>query len=100
MQYNRGNHWPEMGRDGCCADGRRHCLTTRREKRRKKTRTQEHILAELSVNYVERQVLLRGWSVDRVQHDYGVDLSMSTYSEAGEIENGRVLLQVKATRHL
>jgi hypothetical protein len=70
------------------------------QRRGKKTRTHEHVLADLGVNYVERQILLRGWSVDRVEHDYGIDLFMSTYSDEGEIENGRVLLQVKATEHL
>jgi hypothetical protein len=37
---------------------------------RGKTRTREHVLADLSINHVERQVLLCGFSVDRVQHDY------------------------------
>jgi Domain of unknown function (DUF4365) len=67
---------------------------------RGKTRTREHVLADLSINHVERQVLLCGFSVDRVQHDYGYDLSMSTYSENGEYEPGGVYIQVKATEHL
>jgi hypothetical protein len=66
----------------------------------KKLRTREHVLADLGVNFVERQVLLHGWSVDRFEHDYGIDLFMVTYSQAGEIENGRVLFQVKATDSL
>ena len=53
---------------------------------RGKTRTREHVLADLSINHVERQVLLCGFSVDRVQHDYGYDLSMATYSQGGEYE--------------
>jgi hypothetical protein len=75
-------------------------LTRKLPTDRKKTRTREHVLADLGVNFVERQVLLRGWSVERFEHDYGVDLFLCTYSEQGEIENGRVLLQVKATDHL
>jgi hypothetical protein len=65
-----------------------------------KLRTREHILADLSINWVERQVLLCGHSVDRVQHDYGYDLIMATYSAAGEIEPGAVYIQVKATDQL
>jgi hypothetical protein len=66
----------------------------------KKTRTRQHVLADLAVNYVERQVLLCGHSVERIEHDYGIDLVMFTYTESGEIENGRVLLQVKGSDHV
>jgi predicted RNA binding protein YcfA (HicA-like mRNA interferase family) len=60
-----------------------------------KLRTRAHVLADLSVNYVERQVLLCGFSVDRVQHDYGYDLIMSTFNATGEFEPGGVYIQVK-----
>ena len=62
-----------------------------------KTRTRGHVLADLSINQVERQVLLCGFSVDRVQHDYGYDLTMATNSARGEFEPGAVYIQVKAT---
>jgi hypothetical protein len=58
------------------------------------------VLADLSINHVERQVLLCGFSVDRVQHDYGSDLTMATYSETGEFEPGGVYIPVKATDQL
>ena len=58
------------------------------------------MLADLSINHVERLVLLCGFSVDRVQHDYGYDLTMATYSDTGEYEPGVVYLQVKATDRL
>jgi hypothetical protein len=58
------------------------------------------VLADLSINYVERQVLLAGFSVDRVQHDYGYDLTLITYNAAGEVEPGAVFVQVKATDSL
>jgi hypothetical protein len=67
---------------------------------RGKTRTREHVLADLGVNHVERQVLLCGFSVDRVQHDYGYDLSMATYNHGDEYEPGGVYFQVKATERL
>jgi hypothetical protein len=40
---------------------------------RGQTRTREHVLADRGVNYVERQVLLCGFSVNRLEHDYGYD---------------------------
>jgi hypothetical protein len=49
---------------------------------------------------VERQVLLCGFSADRVQHDYGYDLTMATYDDIGAVEPGAVYLQVKATDRL
>jgi hypothetical protein len=67
---------------------------------RGKTRTRAHVLADLSVNHVERQVLLCGFSVDRIQHDYGYDLSMATYNQSGEYKPGGVYIQVKATERL
>jgi hypothetical protein len=65
-----------------------------------KTRTRAHVLADLSINHVERQALLCGYAVERVQHDYGYDLTMSTFSETGEFEAGYVYIQVKATDRL
>lgn len=66
---------------------------------RRKRRTREHVLADLSVNHVERFIFRCGYSCERVEHDYGVDLLMFTYDESGEIENGHVEIQVKATDH-
>ena len=57
----------------------------------------EHVIADLGVNHVERYVLRSGYSSERVQHDYGIDLLMFTYTKDGEIENGHVQLQLKAT---
>jgi hypothetical protein len=65
-----------------------------------KTRTREHIIADLSINHVERQILLCGCSVERVHHDYGYDLTMTSFNAQGEIEAGIVYFQVKATDNL
>jgi hypothetical protein len=65
-----------------------------------KLRTREHVIADLAVNHVERQVLLCGCTVERVVHDYGIDLILFTYSPLGEWEDGNVFLQIKATEHL
>src|SRR5260370_27882324 len=63
----------------------------------RKRRTRAHVIADLSINHVEKRVLQCGWVVQRFSPDYGLDLLMSTFNRRGEIENGDVRLQVKAT---
>jgi hypothetical protein len=58
------------------------------------------VIADFSANHVERQCLLCGFSVERVRHDYGIDLILSTYNQDGEPENGNILLQLKVTDRL
>jgi Domain of unknown function (DUF4365) len=58
------------------------------------------VLADLSINYVERQALLCGCSVQRIYGDYGYDLIMSSFNAHGEIEGGLVFFQVKSTDDL
>jgi hypothetical protein len=67
---------------------------------RKKRRTREHVIADLSANHVERHALLCGYSVERRLHDYGIDLVIATYDEEGNVENGEIRVQLKATDHL
>ncbi len=62
-------------------------------------RTRGHVIADLSVNRVERLILRQGHAVQRVEKDYGYDLQMFTL-EAGAFENGYIYLQVKATDQL
>lgn len=66
----------------------------------RKRRTREHVIADLSVHHVEGFVLRCGWTVERMRHDYGIDLLMQTYNANGEVESGRVLYQLKATDSL
>jgi hypothetical protein len=66
----------------------------------RKRRTREHVIADLSVNHVERHVLLCGFTVERRWHDYGFDLFMNTYDQNGELESGEVHFQLKATDRL
>jgi hypothetical protein len=65
-----------------------------------KRRTREHVIADLSVNHIERHVLLAGHTVEKRFHDYGLDLILSTYDREGFVEAGVVFLQVKATDSL
>jgi hypothetical protein len=64
---------------------------------RGKVRTRDHVIADLAVNHVERQVLLAGCTVQEIASDYGVDLVVFVFSASGEPENGALFLQVKAT---
>lgn len=72
-------------------------MARKRQPQERKLRTRAHVLADLSVNYVERQILPRGFAVNRLDTDYGIDLLMLTYTEGGEVESGHVLFQIKAT---
>jgi hypothetical protein len=52
----------------------------------------------MGVNFLERQVLRRNHQLVRVpQPEYGTDAIMFHFSPEGEIENGQVQFQVKAT---
>jgi hypothetical protein len=66
----------------------------------RKRRTREHVIADLSVNHVERQALLCGYTIERMTHDYGIDLELFTFNKKGEIEEGKILLQLKASDRL
>ena len=72
-------------------------MARKRQPHERKLRTREHVLADLSVNYVERQILLRGFALNRLHVDYGIDLMMLTYNDVGEVDSGHVLFQIKAT---
>jgi hypothetical protein len=69
----------------------------RRQGMLRKRRTREHVLADLSANYVEKQALLCGYTAERVRLDYGIDLVVQTFNRRGEVESSRILFQLKAT---
>jgi hypothetical protein len=62
-----------------------------------KRRTREHVIAALSMNFVERLVLKCGYVVQRCDPDYGYDLRLETFDEQGQLEPEHVPLQLKAT---
>lgn len=66
----------------------------------RKKRTRQHVIADLAVNHIERQVLLCGHTLQRIHHDYGLDGMLSTFGSRGQAENGLVWMQIKATDHL
>ncbi len=67
---------------------------------RRKTRTRQHVIADLGVNYVQRIWLLAGHTADRNFSDYGCDLKVQTFDENGGVENGGISIQVKSTDQL
>jgi hypothetical protein len=67
---------------------------------KRKRRTREPVIVDLSANHVERFVLRCGHIVERPAHDYGIDLVMNTFDSNAEIENGDVRIQLKATDSL
>jgi hypothetical protein len=72
-------------------------VVRKKENGSRKRRTREHVIADLSVNHVERFVLRCGHTVERVRYDYGLDLAVITFDAAGALENGLIWLQLKAT---
>ena len=64
---------------------------------RGRMRTRDHIIADLAVNYVERQVLLGGHTIQEITSDYGLDMILFPHLPSGEVGNGYLFLQVKAT---
>jgi hypothetical protein len=66
----------------------------------RKQRTRQHVIADLSINYVERIILEAGHTTLRVTPDYGYDLVLFTYDERGFAEPGFVYVQVKASETL
>jgi hypothetical protein len=66
----------------------------------RKQRTRQHVIADQSVNYVERFVIDEGHTVQRLEYDYGYDLHMITYDEDGYVEPGSIYIQLKASERL
>jgi Domain of unknown function (DUF4365) len=75
-------------------------VARKRQPQERKLRTREHVLADLSINHLERHILRRGFAANRMNTDYGIDMLMLTYNDEGEVESGHVLFQVKATDSL
>jgi hypothetical protein len=66
----------------------------------RKQRTRAHVIADQSINYVERFVLDEGHIAQRLDSDYGYDMVVFTFDEKGYFEPGSVYLQLKAAETL
>ena len=56
-------------------------------------RTIEHVIADISVNHVERLFLEAGHSPTAVPKDYGYDLTVQTHDNRGHVESGVIYIQ-------
>src|SRR5436190_4162107 len=66
----------------------------------RKQRTRQHVIAALSVHHAEGFILEEGHTVQRLGSDYGYDMIMNTFDEAGYAEPGRIYFQFKAAESL
>ena len=66
----------------------------------RKRRTRQHVIADQSLNHVERFVIDEGHVAHRLTADYGYDLLMMTFDEHGYAEPGVIFLQLKASESL
>src|ERR1700694_1630180 len=66
----------------------------------RKQRTRQHVIADQSVNHVERFIIDEGHTAQRMEKDYGYDLALVTYDEQGYIEPSVIWLQLKAAEEL
>jgi hypothetical protein len=66
----------------------------------RKQRTRQHVIADQSVNHVERLIIDGGHTAQRLSPDYGYDLVLFTYDEMGFLEPGSVYVQLKAAETL
>lgn len=66
----------------------------------RKRRTRQHVIADLSVHYVEGFILEAGHTAQRLGSDYGYDLIMNTFDELGYAGPGPVYFQIKAAEAL
>lgn len=49
----------------------------------RKRRDRSHIIADWSVHHVEKFVLQNGFTAERVQFDYGYDVTITTFDDSG-----------------
>ncbi len=64
---------------------------------KRKKRTRQHVIADLSLHHVAYTVVKCGYTLETTQSDYGYDALLFTYSDSGEVENGNIFVQLKAT---
>ncbi len=62
--------------------------------------TRQHFIEYLGYNCVEKQALLARCMWQRYVPDLGVDGFLRTYSKNGEVESGKIDVQVKSTDHI
>jgi hypothetical protein len=66
----------------------------------RKTRTREHVIADMSVHHVGYLVVRCGYTFNVPDGDYGYDGFIITFDSDGRVENGNIFIQLKATDSL
>jgi hypothetical protein len=66
----------------------------------RKQRTRQHVIADQSINHVERFIIDEGHTAQRLGSDYGYDLVLFTFDDQGYVEPGLVYIQLKAAETL
>ncbi len=66
----------------------------------RKRRTREHVIADQSLNHLERFIIDEGHTAQRLGSDYGYDLMLFTFDERGYSEPGSLYFQLKAAESL
>ena len=66
----------------------------------RKRRTREHVIADQSVNHLERFIIDAGHTAQRLGSDYGYDLIVWAFDEQGYAEPGAIHFQFKAMEAL
>lgn len=67
----------------------------------KKRRTRQHIIEDLGLNHIERQILLTGNTFRRFgDNDYGYDGMIETFNKQGETQNLTFMVQLKSTDNI
>ncbi|TAK32563.1 MAG: DUF4365 domain-containing protein, partial [Saprospiraceae bacterium] len=76
-------------------------LALQTKNKMRKLRTRQHVIEDLSYNFVEKQVLLAFCTFERyTMRQYSYDGHVFTFDEKGQTEGGFFFVQVKATDHL
>jgi len=72
----------------------------RKPMNQRKRRVRGHVIADLSLHHVAYAVVKCGYTLESTKSDYGYDALIFTYGESGEVENGYMFVQLKATDHI
>jgi hypothetical protein len=67
---------------------------------RRKKRTRTHVIADLSFHHVGYFVVREGFTLEAVEGDYGLDAWIITFAKSGEVENGMIYVQLKASDNI
>jgi len=63
----------------------------------RKTRVRKHVIADMSLYYLAYIIASCTFTIEPTRADYGYDLTIYTFDDAGQYENGNMFIQLKAT---